>query len=118
MIDEDHYVYVKSSKNKFEILSLYVDDILLAGNDKKYLLTMKEWLSSNFDMKDMGEATYILGIKITRGHPKRMLALSQESYIKKILEWFYMQAFKLIDTPITKDQGISLKLYPKTLQKK
>ena len=34
MIDEDHYLYVKRSKNKFVILSLYVDDILLAGNDK------------------------------------------------------------------------------------
>ena len=112
MIDEDHCVYVKSSKNKFVILSLYVDDILLAENDKEYLLTVKAWLSSNFQMKDMGETAYILGVKITRDRPKRMLALSQESYIKKILERVHMQ--DCIDTLIINDQGISLKMCPKT----
>ena len=103
MIDEDHCVYVKVSKNKFVILSLYVDDILLAGNDKEYLLTMKAWFSSNFEMKDMNEVVYILGLKITGDRPKRMLALSQESYIKKILERFHMQDCKPIDSLIVKD---------------
>ena len=55
MIDKDYCVYVKIFKNKFKILSLYVDDILLVENDKEYLLTVKAWLSSNFEMKDMGE---------------------------------------------------------------
>jgi Reverse transcriptase (RNA-dependent DNA polymerase) len=41
MIDEDHFVYVKRSKNKFVILSLYVDDILLASNNKEYVQTIK-----------------------------------------------------------------------------
>ena len=112
MIDEDHCVYVKSPKNKFVILSLYMDDILLAGNNMEYLLIVKVWLSSNFKMKGMGETAYILGIKITRNYPKRMLALSQESYIKKILERFHMQ--DCIDTLIINDQGISLKMCPKT----
>lgn len=65
MIEEDHCVYVKRSKDKFMILSLYVDNILLAGNDKVLVITIKEWLSSNFEM-DMGEAAYILGVKIER----------------------------------------------------
>jgi hypothetical protein len=76
MIDEDHCVYVKRSKEKFVILSLYVDDILLASNNKEYVQIIKEWLSSNFDMKDMGEAAYILGVKIERDRSKKMLALS------------------------------------------
>ena len=38
MIEEDHCVYIKSSKSKFVILSLFVDDILIAGNSKKYIL--------------------------------------------------------------------------------
>jgi Reverse transcriptase (RNA-dependent DNA polymerase) len=42
IIDEDHCVYVKRSKNKFVILSLYVDDILLASNNKEYVQTIKE----------------------------------------------------------------------------
>ena len=77
MIEEDYCAYVKWLKRKFVILSLYVDDILLAGNDKRYLLSIKEWLSSNFKMKDMGEANFILGVKIHRDHSKKLLSLSQ-----------------------------------------
>ena len=44
------------------ILSLYVDDILLMGNDTSMILSLKEWLKTQFEMKDMGEASYILGM--------------------------------------------------------
>ena len=118
MIDEDHCVYVKRSKEKFVILSLYVDDILLASNNKEYVQIIKEWLSSNFDMKDMGEAAYILGVKIERDRSKKMLALSQEHYIKKVLEKFHMQDCKPIDTPIAKGEGLSLRMCPKTPDEK
>ena len=66
MIEEDHCVYIKRSKDKFVILSLYVDDILIAGNSMEYILEIKGWLSSKFEMKDMGEATYIFEVKISR----------------------------------------------------
>jgi Reverse transcriptase (RNA-dependent DNA polymerase) len=118
MIDEDHCVYVKRSKNKFVILSLYVDDILLTSNNNEYVQTINEWLSSNFDIKDMGEAAYILGVKIKRDHSKKMLALSQEHYIRKVLENFQMQDCKSIDTPIAKGEGVSLRMCPKTPDEK
>ncbi|OMO52435.1 reverse transcriptase [Corchorus capsularis] len=114
MIEEDHCVYVKRSKGSFVILSLYVDDILLAGNDMEMIVTTKKWLSSNFEMKDMGEANYVLGVKILRDRSKRLLGLSQETYIKKILERFQMQNCKPIDTPIAKGETLSLQLTPKT----
>ena len=76
MIEEDHCVYVKWSKGSFIILSLYVDDILLAGNDMEMIITTKGWLSSNFEMKDMGEVDYILGVKILRDCSKKLLSLS------------------------------------------
>ena len=60
MIDEDHCVYVKRTSGKFTILSLYIDNILIAGSDKEYLMDIKRWLSTHFDMQDMGEANYIL----------------------------------------------------------
>ena len=66
MIEEDHCVYIKRSKDKYVILSLYVDDILIAENSKEYILEIKGWLSSKFEMKDMGEAAYILGVKVSR----------------------------------------------------
>ena len=58
-------------------LVLYVDDILLIGNDVKLLESVKEYLNSQFLMKDLGDAAYILGIKIYRDRSKRLIALSQ-----------------------------------------
>ena len=72
MMEEDHCVYLKCSNSGFVIFSLYVDDILLAGNSKEMIDTTKKWLSSNFEMKDMGEASYVLGVKIVRDRIKRL----------------------------------------------
>ena len=76
MVKEDHYVYVKWSKEIFLILSLYVDDILLAGNDKEMIVATKAWLASNFEMKNMGEASYMLEVKIFRYRSRKFLGLS------------------------------------------
>ena len=86
MIDEDHCVYIKQHKDKYVLLSLYVDDILIASNDFEFVQTIKRWLSSTFEMKDMGEAFYILGVKIHKDCFNILVALSQEHIIKKILE--------------------------------
>ena len=71
-------------------LVLFVDNILLIGNDVGNLSSVKLWLSQQFDMKDLGEANYVLGIRIFRDRKNRMLALSQASYIDTIIERFAM----------------------------
>lgn len=76
---------------KFVFLVLYVDDLLLATNDKGLLHEVKQFLSKNLDMKDMGEASYVIGIKIHRDRFRGILGLSQETYINKILERFRMK---------------------------
>ena len=86
IMEEDHYVYVKRLGKSLLILSLYVDDILLARNDMEMIVTTKRWLSSIFEMKDMGEANYVLGVKIFKDRSKKLLGLSQETYIKMILK--------------------------------
>lgn len=53
-------------------------------------------------MKNMGEASYVLGARIIRNHSKKLLGLSQENYIEKILNCFQMNNSKLIDTPFEK----------------
>ena len=86
MIEDNHCVYVKWSKSNFLILSLYVDDILLAGNDKEMIIATQGWISSKFEMKDIGEGSYMLGVKILRDLFRKLFGLSQETYIKKILK--------------------------------
>ena len=49
-------------------LILYVDEILFIGNDVGVLPTIKVWLTNYFDMKDLGEASYIFGIKFLWDH--------------------------------------------------
>src|SRR5438270_549399 len=114
MIEQDHCVYLKRSKVGFLILTLYVDDILMASNDKKLISETKVWLSSQFDMKDMGKAAYVLGVKILRDRSRRTLGLSQETYVRKVLERFNMSKAKPIDTPVIKNHDLSLKDCPKT----
>jgi hypothetical protein len=50
------------------------------------LNSVKEYLNSKFSMKEMGEAAYILGIKIYRDISRRILALSQSTYLDKVLK--------------------------------
>jgi len=59
-------MYVKRSTRGIMFLTLYVDDILLAGNNLEMIEATKKWLSSAFEMKDMGETRYVLGMKLIR----------------------------------------------------
>jgi hypothetical protein len=58
----DNCIYAKFRSEKFIFLILYVDDMLLASSDVSLLLETKRFLSSNFDIKDLGKASYVLGI--------------------------------------------------------
>ena len=60
----DRCIYQKISGSKFIFLVLYIDDILLAANDLGIMHETKEFLAKNFEMKDMGEASYVNGIEI------------------------------------------------------
>ena len=57
---------MKDTGNGYVILCLYVDDMLIVGSNEYMINTTKELLNSQFDMKDMGLADVILGIKILR----------------------------------------------------
>jgi hypothetical protein len=89
--EEESCVYKKESESVVAFLSLYVDDILLIGNDIPILESVKASLKKSFSMKDLGEATYILGIRIYRDRSKRPIGLSQDTYIDKVLKWFNME---------------------------
>ena len=92
--EEEPCVYKKVSGSAIIFLVLYVDDILLIGNDIPTLQGTKIWLSEQFSMKDLGEAVYILGIKIYRDRSKRLLELSQSMYIDTILKRYNMDNSK------------------------
>ena len=71
------------------------------ANDVPALQSVKLWLSSQFSMKDLREAFFILGMKIYRDRSKRLLGLSQSTYINIMLKWFSMVNFKKDYLPIS-----------------
>ena len=87
----DRCVYLKISGSKFMFLVLYVDDLLIASSDLGLLRETKDFLSKNFEMKDMGEASFVIGIEIFRDRLRGLLGLSQKAYINKVLERFNMK---------------------------
>jgi len=99
-------------------LTLCVNDILFAGNNMGMIQTSKEWLSSIFEMQDMDEARYVLGVEIIQNRAKKLLGLSQEAYINKVLERFRMHHSKPMDTPVEKGLTLGLEQFPKTDKEK
>jgi len=74
-----------------------VDDMLILGTRNDIVFKTKFFLGSKFEMKDMGEASVILGVKIIRKGDS--ILLSQEKYIEKLLKKFGYYDFKLVSTP-------------------
>ncbi|RVW98911.1 Retrovirus-related Pol polyprotein from transposon TNT 1-94 [Vitis vinifera] len=109
----DQCIYLKFSGRKFIILVLYVDDILLASSNVGLLHETKQFLSSKFDMKDLGDASFVLGIQIYRDRSRGILGLSQKAYIDKVLSRFGMSNCAPGDTPVAKGDKFSLHQCPK-----
>ncbi|GJS65004.1 putative RNA-directed DNA polymerase [Tanacetum coccineum] len=110
----DQCVYLKMSGSNFIILVLYVDDILLASNNIDLLHESKRFLSRNFDMKDLGEASYVIGIEIHRDRANGILGLSQKAYIERTLNRFNMQHFSLTVALVIKGDVFGSYQCPKT----
>ena len=98
---------MKFSESKYIFVVLYVDDILLVANDIELLVETKQLLFSHFDMKDLGETSYVLGIQILRNRPSGILRLSQQTYIERILKRFNMQLCSSGKTLIVKGDQFS-----------
>lgn len=111
-------MYKKGEGRITVFLVLYVDDILLIGNDVGALSSVKVWLANTFDMKDLGEASYILGIKFLRDRKNRMIGLSQAAYIDKILVRFSMHNSKKGLLPFRHGITLSKDQCPNTLDEK
>ena len=92
---------------------MYIDDILLVANDLGIVHKTKKFLAKNFEIKDMGETSYVIGIEIFHDRSRGLLGLSQKTYIEKVLEKFNMNKCSLRVVPIQKGDKFSLMQCPK-----
>ncbi|KAK8708459.1 hypothetical protein V6N13_059499 [Hibiscus sabdariffa] len=116
--EDEPCVYKKINGSIVSFLILYVDDILIIGNDIPTLQSIKTWLSSCFSMKDLGEAAYILGAKIYRDRSRRLLGLSKSTYIDKVLKRFSMEESKRGFLPMRHGISLSKEMCPSTPQER
>jgi hypothetical protein len=84
--ESDHGIFVKDGI----FMAVYVDNLLLIGQDMSEISKWKQRLSERFDMTDLGPCSYYLGMSIRRDRRKRAIYGSQEAYIDKVLESFDM----------------------------
>ena len=109
----DHSVYVKrdATSGRSVIVAVYVDDLLLVG-PASAVAEVKRVLMQMFNMTDLGEAHWLLGIEITRD--SNGIHLSQAQYIRDVLERYGMSDCKPVGTPLDVNTRLSEQMSPAT----
>ena len=91
------------------LISLYVDDIQVAGSDLDEVERIKRQFTEHYKMKDLGELNYYLRMKITRS--EEYIKLDQSGYVREILEkyshLFRGKEGKTVNTPMERDLKLS-----------
>ncbi|GKE22818.1 ribonuclease H-like domain-containing protein [Tanacetum coccineum] len=101
----DYSLFTKNSDNVFIILLVYVDDIVVTGNNVNEIEKFKQFLKSKFQIKDLGKLKYFLGIEVLDN--KDGICLSQRKYCLELLHEFGLLAAKHVDTPLPKNATLN-----------
>ena len=96
--NSDHTLFIKHKVGKVTVLIVYVDDMIITGNDEEEITRLQKELATEFEMKNLGGLKYFLGIEVSRS--KQGIFLSQRKYVLDILTKVGMLECKLVDTPI------------------
>jgi hypothetical protein len=98
-------VYIKRTENLIIIIALYVDDIVLVSSNLTELNTLKADLSASYDMEDLGEVKYLLGIEISRNRQARTITITQSAYIKGVIQKHlaHSDVTDTVSTPMSTD---------------
>jgi hypothetical protein len=95
----DHAVFTRFADPHLSIIALYVDDITMASTDPREIERDKVLLKQHYEMTDLGDLTWILGMHVTRDRNAGWISLSQEKYSCEVLERFGKSSVRPIATP-------------------
>ena len=96
----DPCIYTSHTGGEVFHIGVYVDDIVLAGANEDHIKLVKSELSSKFDIKDLGELKYFLGITVIQDKEQGLAWIGQPAYVKSLLEKFDMSDCKPVATPV------------------
>ena len=108
-LHSDPCVYIRRNGNSIEIITIWVDDLLLFTNSKEQMVKLKDDLRGLFDITDLGEPNKLVGLEFTRDRERGTLTIRQTKYIESILERYGMHDANPVSTPLDP----SIKLEPK-----
>lgn len=94
----EHAFYTKKEGNEFLIIAVYVDNLLVTGLSMVNIRKFKREMSKVFEMSDMGQLSYYLGIEVTQGQAGT--ELKQTVYAKKLLEKANMTGCNSVKYPM------------------
>ncbi|KAK2987530.1 hypothetical protein RJ640_030199 [Escallonia rubra] len=95
---KDYTMFTRhSTDGKIAILIVYVDDIILTGDDTAEMERLKQCLASEFEIKDLGSLKFFLGMEIARS--KKGIAVSQRKYILDLLKETGISGCRPVETP-------------------
>ena len=94
----DSALFLRRTNKGTILLLLYVDDMIITGDDLSGIQELKDFLSQQFEMKDLGHLSYFLGLEIT--HSIDGLYLTQAKYASKLLSRARLTNSKTVDTPV------------------
>ena len=96
--NSDHTLFLKHKKGKITALIIYVDDMVVTSDDHEEISSLQQYLASEFEMKQLGDLKYFLGIEVARS--KHGIFLSQRKYNLDLLSKIGMLECKPVNTPI------------------
>ncbi|RVW67612.1 Retrovirus-related Pol polyprotein from transposon RE1 [Vitis vinifera] len=96
--NSDHTLFLKKQHGKITTLIVYVDDMVVIGNDPEERKALQNYLSREFEMKDLGPLKYFLGIEVSRS--SEGIFLSQKKYALDLLQETRMSGCQPVNTPI------------------
>jgi hypothetical protein len=99
--NRDHTVFYRHKGSCITILAVYVDDIVITGDDVEEIKSLKEKLGRAFEVKDLGSLRYFLGIEIARS--SKGIVLSQRKYVLDLLAETGMLGCRPCGSPIDRN---------------
>ena len=113
-LESDYGIYFVGDGDSLMLITVYVDDILIACKDLEAINAIKRDFSERFEMTDYGEATSILGISIIRDWAKGTIILEQRAYIDEIVTKFNQDESNGKVTPMETNIEYSKNMCPAT----
>ncbi|CAL2228767.1 unnamed protein product [Prunus armeniaca] len=100
----NHTLFLKHHKGNVTALIIYIDNMIITGNDKYEISHIQDYLATEFDMKNLGGLKYFLGIKVARS--QQSLVLCQRKYALDLLTETGILDCKPVDTLIVQNHHL------------